>query len=204
MILWILNYCIGLSDISGTSPTCRDWPWLRMNCRSQEEASLKLRRPREQATKLFIDVNTAQQNRWKFQSEMTPQYFECQKLTPLLSTNQELRKQTHFRFSQTLSHNTIFCHTDYFILLHKQLYSLTYTTILPHIPNYSLSHTLLYSLTYPTIVSHIQYYTLSHTQLYTLSHTTLSHKLLYTLIHTCKRCINVCVYEYSGVYERFQ
>ena len=66
-------------------------------------------------------MQTSDQNRLKFPSEMTAQYFEHQKLPPLLSANQELRHQTHFRFSQTLSHtlqysfthNTILSHTHY-------------------------------------------------------------------------------------------
>ena len=58
---------------------------------------------REQATNMFFAANEAQQNRWRFQSEMTAQYIERQKLPPLLSANQELRNQTHFRFTQTHS-----------------------------------------------------------------------------------------------------
>ena len=87
-------------------------------------------------------------------------YFEREQLPPLLSANQELRNQTHFRFIQTLTHTTIlsqtisFSHTHYYILLHKQLYSLTH---------YSLLHTQLYTLSHTTIFSHIQYYTLTYT-----------------------------------------
>ena len=122
--------------------------------------------------------------RWRFKREIPAQYFERQKLPPLLSANQELRNQTHFRFSQTLSyrllysltHNTILSHTHYYTLSHTLLFSLTYTTILSHIPNYTLTHTLLYSFPYPTILSHIHYYNLSHTTIlspihyYTLSY----------------------------------
>ena len=110
----------------------------------------------------------------------------------------ELRTQTHFRFSLSLTH--------YYILLHKQLYSLThthysltYTSILSHIHYYTLSHTLLYSLTYThysltytSILSHVHYYALSRTLLYSLTHThysltytsILSHIHYYTLSHT--------------------
>ena len=131
----------------------------------------------------------------KFQSEIKAQYFERQKLPHLLSANRELRNQTHFRFSQTLSHillyslthNTILSHKQHYILLQKQLYShihyytlshtlvfsVTYTTILSHIPNYTLSHTLLYRLTYTSILSHIHYCTLTYPTICSLTYTTI-------------------------------
>ena len=54
VILCILNHCVVFSDVSGTSTTRRDRPWLRMNWRSQEVASLKLRGPRDQATNFLV------------------------------------------------------------------------------------------------------------------------------------------------------
>ena len=119
------------------------------------------------------------------------EFWALQKLPPLLSANQELRKQTHFHFSQTLSHTilfslthttifscinnctltyttilsntTILSHIHYYSPSHTLLFSLTFTTILSQKPNYTLSHTLLYSLTYTTILSHIHYYSLTYT-----------------------------------------
>ena len=102
-------------------------------------------------------------------------YFEREQLPPLLSANQELRNQTHFRFIQTLTHTTI--------LSHKQYHSLTHTTIFSCINNYTLSHTIL---------SYIPNYILSPTLLYSLIYNTiLSHTRLYSLIHACKRSIIV-------------
>ena len=123
--------------------------------RSQEEASLKLATT-QTGNQFSFGANAAQRHRWRFKSEMTAQYFERQMLPPLLSANQELRNQTHFRFIQTHSH------THYYTLLYEHMYSLTHTSILSciniytlsHTHYYTLSHKLLYSLTYTTIHSH--------------------------------------------------
>ena len=78
--------------------------------------------------------------------------------------------------------------THYYILLHKQLYSLTHDTMLSHTHYYILLHKQLYSLTHATILSCINNYILSHT-------TILSHIHYYTLTYTYIR-IFICVYIY--------
>ena len=140
MILWNLNDCVGFSNVSGTPRTRRDRPWLRMNWRSQ---AVKLRRPREQATKSFVGAN-------------------CERSITTSLEIQEWNDSTVCWAPEATASSVSQSGTEESNSLPVQSNSHTYTTLLSHIHYYTLSHTLLFSLTYTTILSHIHDYTLSY------------------------------------------
>ena len=71
--LWILNDCVGFSDVSGTSTTSKDWPWLRINRQTetwltQEEASphtLAWSNLHKSLLRLICDYSPDQTQRWQ-------------------------------------------------------------------------------------------------------------------------------------------
>ena len=140
-----LNDCFGFSDVSGTSTTRRERPWLRMNWCSQEEASLKLRRPPEQATNFFLLVQTQHNNiggdsRGKWRRSILS--FRATAASVSQSGTEESNSLPFH--SNSLTHTTILSHTYYYSLLHK-IYTVTHY--------YTLLHTLLFPLSHTTILS---------------------------------------------------
>ena len=138
MILRILNDCVGFSDVSGTSTTRRDRPWLRMNWRSQEEASLKLRRPRKQASKYFFWCESSITESLEIAERNDSAAYGAPEATASSVSQSGTEESNSLLFqSNSLTHTTILSHTHYNILSHTQVYALSHTTVLSHILLYS-------------------------------------------------------------------
>ena len=121
MIVWILNDCVGFSDVSGISAACRDWPWLRMNGGHK-------RKPLSNSS----DHASKRPNSFRCEHRITesleiPEWncsgvFWAQEATASFLSQSGTEESNSLPFhSNSLTHTTILSHTYYYSLSHMLL-----------------------------------------------------------------------------------